>query len=69
MVGEDMPKFQPDDHVRVREEGGDPGSWPDKRLLGEEGTILSAAQRDVGSGRPISYWVEFGVVVEAISPG
>jgi len=34
-----MPEFQPDQPVRVRDEGGDPDSQPEKRLLGKEGTI------------------------------
>ncbi len=64
-----MPEFVEDQRVRVREEGGAPSSQPDKCLLGKEGTIFAAAQREIGSGRPISYWVEFdNGVVEAISP-
>ena len=61
-----MPEFQEGQRVRVREEGGASPTRPDKRL-GQVGTIQSTAQRDVGSGRPISYWVEFdSEVVEAI---
>ena len=64
-----MPEFEEDQRVRVREAGGAPSSQPDKSLLGKEGTIFAAAQREIGSGRPISYWVEFDSgVVEAISP-
>ena len=66
MVVEDRSEFQPGQRVRVRQEGGAPATRPDKRL-GQVVTIVSTAQRDMGSGRPISYWVEFdSEEVEAI---
>ena len=66
MVVENRSKFHPGQSVRVREEGGAPATRPDERV-GQVGTIVSAAQRDLGSGRPISYWMEFdSEVVEAI---
>ncbi len=34
-----MPEFRPNQRIRVREEGGDPSSQPDERVLGKEGTI------------------------------
>ncbi len=62
-----MPEFQPGQRVRVREEGGDPDSQPEERVLGEEGIIwYGSASEDSGL---TFYFVEFdsGVVV-AISP-
>ncbi len=65
---EDSSEFQEGQRVRVREDGGAPPTRPDKRL-GQVGTIQSTAQRDMGSGRPISYWVEFRHgMIEPISP-
>ncbi len=63
MVIEDRSEFRPGQRVRVREEGGDPDSRPEERVLGEEGIIW------YGSGSEDSgltfYFVEFdsGVVV------
>ena len=60
-----MSEFQPDQRVRVREEGGDPGSKPDRRFLGKEGII------QYGTGNlevPTFYIVEFDREVFAISP-
>ncbi len=63
-----MPEFKPNQRVRVREEGGGPATRPNK-MLGQVGTIVSTAQRNMWNGRPLSYWVEFdSEEVEAISP-
>ena len=52
-----MPEFQPGQRVKVRDEGGDLDTQPDKRWLGEEGTIEYGAA--VGRGRHFLYFVEF----------
>lgn len=55
-----MPEFQMGQRVRVREEGGDADSQPEKRLLGKEGTIGLAAQVPTRRGDPpIAYYVDF----------
>ncbi len=59
-----MPEFRPNQRVRVREEGGDLGSKPDRRFLGKEGTIRSI-QYGAGpllEGAPTFYHVEFDSV-------
>ena len=66
MVVEDGSEFQPDQCVRVREEGGDPSSRPDKKLLGKEGTI-EYPTGTLERGLPTSYLVEIGREVFAIS--
>ncbi len=53
-----MPEFQPGPRVRVREEGGPPGTQPDMRFLGKEGTIQSGTGT-VDGGPPTFYFVEF----------
>ena len=55
---EAMPEFQPDQRVRVSENGGDPKTHPDTRFLGKEGTIQYGAPNREG-GPPIFYYVEF----------
>ena len=54
-----MPEFQPGQRVRVRVEGGDSGSRPDKKFIGKEGTI------QYGTGNPDGpstfYIVEFDI--------
>ncbi len=64
-----MAEFQPGQRVRVREEGGDPDSQPEERVLGEEGIIWYGSGSDE-RGFTNLYFVEFddGVVV-AVSPG
>ena len=61
-----MPEFQPDQRVRVREEGGDLSSRPDRRFLGKEGTI-EYPQGPWRAVSPTFYFVEFGKEVFAIS--
>ena len=64
-----MREFQEGQRFRVRDEGGDPTSQPDKRWLGKDGILLRWVQEDMGSGRPLSFWVEFdNGEVDAISP-
>ena len=58
MVVEDMPEFQPDQRVRVRDKGVDPRTHPDTGFLGNEGTIQYGAGNPEG-GPPIFYFVEF----------
>ncbi len=53
-----MPEFQPGQRVKVREEGGAPGTQPDMRFLGKEGTIQSGTGNPDG-GPPTFYFVEF----------
>ncbi len=53
-----MPEFRPGQPVRVREEGGAPGTQPDIRFLGREGTIQSGTG-NVEGGPPTFYFVEF----------
>ncbi len=59
-----MPKFQPGQRVKVREEGGAPSSLPDRRFLGQEGTIQSIQYdtRTLPEGLPTFYHVEFDSV-------
>ncbi len=67
MAAEDMPEFQPGQRVRVREDGGDSSSRPDRRYIGKWGTI----QHRTGNldGPPTFYFVEFDAGgVFAISP-
>ncbi len=67
MVVEDTGEFQEGQRVRVRQEGGNPATRPDRRL-GQ----LGIARYGTGSdhrGRTILYYVEFdGGEVEPISP-
>ena len=68
-----MPEFQPGQHVRVREEGGDPRVLPDNRWLGKEGTIQHATGNLLENDPPTFYFVEFDNArsadkVMAISP-
>ncbi len=68
LVSEDRPKFQPGQRVRVREEGGDIDTQPNKSLLGKEGTIWHGTGSE-DSGLAIQYFVEInGEQVEVISP-
>ncbi len=53
-----MPDFEMGQRVRVREEGGAPGTQPDMRFLGREGTIQSSTGNLEG-GPPTFYFVEF----------
>ncbi len=67
-----MPEFQAGQRVRVREEGGAPGTQPDMRFLGKEGAIQSGTG-NLDGGPPTFYFVEFdrppaGQKVMAISP-
>ena len=57
MVVEDAPEFPSGQRVRVRKDGGDEGSRPDKRYIGKWGKI----QRRTGNlyGAPTFYFVEF----------
>ncbi len=52
-----MPEFKPNQRVRVREEGGDPSSQPDKSLLGKEGTIEFGTW-NVEGRRAAAYFVQ-----------
>ena len=61
-----MPEFQPDQRVRVREDGGDLSSRPDNRFLGKEGTI-EYPTGTLKDGLPTFYFVEIGREVVAIS--
>ena len=69
-----MPEFQPDQRVRVREEGGAPSSERDKRWLGKEGIIQCGTWLVGGpSDSPSFYFVEFDSApfldrVSAMSP-
>ena len=54
-----MPEFQPQQHVRIREEGGAPSSEPPKRWLGKEGTVQGGAGRHLEAGPPTFYFVGF----------
>ncbi len=58
MVVEDMPEFQPDQRVRVRDKGGDPRTHPDTGFLGKEGTIQYGTGNLEG-GPPTFYFVKF----------
>ena len=69
-----MPEFQPGQRVRVRLRGGGgaPGTQPDMKFLGKEGTIQSGTG-NLDGGAPTFYFVEFdrpsvGQKVMAISP-
>ena len=63
-----MPEFQRHQPVRVRKEGGDSVSQPDKSLLGKEGTIWHGTGSE-DSGLTIPYFVELDdEQVEIISP-
>ena len=63
-----MPEFQPGQRVRVRDEGGDPDTQPDKNVLGKEGTIWHGTGSE-DSGLTIHYFVELDdEQVEIISP-
>ncbi len=63
-----MPKFQPHQRVRVREEGGTRSSQPDGRFLGKEGTI-EYGTGNLEGGTPTFYFVKFdNKQVMAISP-
>ena len=53
-----MPEFQPGQRVRVRKEGGDSDTQPDKSVLGKEGTIQYGTGNLEG-GPPTFYFVEF----------
>ena len=64
-----MPEFQPGQRVRVRDEGGDPDTQPDKSVLGKEGTIRYGHVLPLDGGPPMFYMVEFDIgEVESISP-
>lgn len=52
-----MPEFQPQQRVRVREEGGDPSSQPDKNSLGKEG-IIEFAKWNVEGSPAAFYFVQ-----------
>ncbi len=68
MVVEERFGFQPGQRVRVREEGRDPDSRPDERLLGAEGIIWHSTGSE-DSGLTIHYFVELDDErVEIISP-
>ena len=54
-----MPEFQSGQSVRVREDGGDPSSPPDKTLLGKKGTIQVGTGEPRGRGRHFLYLVLF----------
>ena len=60
-----MPEFQPGQHVRVRKEGGDRASRPDRRFMGKQGIIQHSTGRPEG-GPPNFYVVEFHREVRAI---
>ncbi len=65
-----MPELQPGQRirVRVREEGGAPGTQPDMKFRGKEGTIQSGTG-NLDGGPPTFYFVEFdSKQVMAISP-
>ncbi len=64
-----IPEFQPGQPVKVREEGGAPGSQPDQSLLGKEGTIQSVTG-NTHRGPHGFYFVKFDdtVAMFAISP-
>ena len=60
-----MPEFQPDQRVRVLEDG-DPSVKPPRRLLGKEGTI-EYPTGTLKDGLPTFYLVEIGREVFTIS--
>lgn len=63
-----MQEFAEGQSVRVLEEGGTPGTQPDRSLLGKEGTIQSV-MGNTHRGRRGFYFVKFdGAVMFAISP-
>ena len=55
-----MPEFQRDQRVRVRvrEEGGAPGTQPEMEFLGQEGTIQYGTG-NLDGGAPTFCFVEF----------
>lgn len=55
---EEIPEFQPGRRARVREEGGR-GPSPDKKWLGQEGTVQQGTGRPTEAGPPTFYFVEF----------
>ena len=61
-----VPEFHPDQRVRVREEGGNLSSRPDRKFRGKEGTI-EYPTGSLEGGLPTFYFVEFGREVFAIS--
>ncbi len=72
-VVEEVPEFRPGQRVRVRKEGGR-GPSPDKKWLGQEGTVQYGTGRPTEAGPPTFYFVEFhsSPLVDkafAISPG
>ncbi len=58
MVVEDRSEFEPGQRVRVRQEGGDDSSRPDRKFRGKEGTIQSGTG-NLDGGLPTFYFVEF----------